>query len=129
MVSNSAGLCLSTNDLVSHYGGKPANFVDLGGSTIHEQIDTLFNMLNDDENVRVIFVNCYGGIMSIEKLVATLQMNYDFGNISKPVVFRAKGNGAEAVDRLAEYCQGRYELYVEADFDKACRTAVEVAAQ
>lgn len=72
LVSNSAGLCLASNDLIEMYGGKSANFVDLGGSAIHEQIDTLLNMLNDDENVQVIFVNCYGGIMSIEKLVATL---------------------------------------------------------
>ena len=37
-MSNGAGLCMATMDLITHYGGKPANFLDLGGSVIHEQI-------------------------------------------------------------------------------------------
>ena len=72
MVSNSAGLCMTSNDGVATYGGKSANFSDLGGAAIHEQIDMLLQLLNDDNKVRVIFINCYGGLMSMEKVWATL---------------------------------------------------------
>jgi len=72
MVCNSAGLCMAANDVLATYGGKSANFVDLGGSAIHEQIDALLHLLNDEKKVRVIFINCYGGIMSMKKVWATL---------------------------------------------------------
>ena len=74
MVCNSAGLCLATNDAIVNEGGQPANFSDLGGSAIHEQIDSLLHLVNSDSNVKVIFINCYGGITNIKKVFATLAM-------------------------------------------------------
>jgi len=74
MVSNSAGLCLATNDAIVNAGGQPANFSDLGGSAIHEQIDSLLHLVNSDSNVKVIFITCYGGITNIKKVFATLAM-------------------------------------------------------
>lgn len=120
MVSNSSGLGLSMSDMIINLGGSPANFCDLGGSTIHEQIDTILNLLNDDEKVRVIFINCFGGIVSIEKLVATLGMNFKFGNIHKPIVLRGHGNGSESIKDLKEEWAGKYDLIVEPDLENAC---------
>jgi len=91
MVCNSAGLCMATNDAIVKAGGAPANFSDLGGTAIHEQIDSLFHIVNKDEAVRVIFINCYGGITNIKKLIATLRMGLVNGIITKPVIIRAKG--------------------------------------
>lgn len=65
MVCNSAGLCLAANDTIAHFGGRPANFADLGGAAIHESIDSLLHILNSSAKVRVIFINCYGGITNI----------------------------------------------------------------
>lgn len=65
--------------------------------------------------------------MSIEKLVAILNMNYKFGNINKPIVLRGHGQGAESIYSLKEQWAGKYDLYILSDFDEACKTAVEVA--
>ena len=65
VLTNSAGLSMATNDMLELKGGKSANFVDLGGSAIHEQIDTVLHILSSDPSVKVIFINCYGGLMNM----------------------------------------------------------------
>ena len=72
LISNSAGLGMATSDALALKGGKAANFADLGGSAIHEQIDSLFYILDTDPKIRVVFINCYGGLLSMKKMVATL---------------------------------------------------------
>ena len=68
MISNSAGLCMASDDVIASYGGATANFADLGGSAIHEQIDLLLHILNDSNKVRVIFLHFHGSMMSIMKV-------------------------------------------------------------
>ena len=61
-------------DMLNHYGAKAANFSDLGGTAIHEQIEALLYLLENDPNVNVIFINCYGGILNVDKVIATLRL-------------------------------------------------------
>ena len=129
MVCNSAGLCMASNDMISVLGGQPANFADLGGSAIHESIDTLLHLLNASDKVRVIFINVYGGLMSVKKVIATLKMGLKTGVVTKPVVIRALGNESEGTEEMLGDWPTRHPIFFEQEFEAACQRAVEVAAQ
>ena len=126
VVSNSAGGCMATCDLLTAYGGQPANFSDLGGSVIHEQIESLLDLLETDKNISVIFVNCFGGIVNVDKIIATLRNHASQGLIKKPIVLRALGNKAfEGLKMVpTDY---EYGIYVENDMDAAARLCVQVS--
>ncbi|MEI6464804.1 MAG: hypothetical protein WCQ89_08780, partial [Verrucomicrobiota bacterium] len=60
---NGAGLAMSTMDIIQHYGGTPANFLDVGGGASKEQVIAAFKIILGDKNVKGIMVNIFGGIM------------------------------------------------------------------
>ncbi|MFK8027364.1 MAG: ADP-forming succinate--CoA ligase subunit beta, partial [Gammaproteobacteria bacterium] len=62
-IVNGAGLAMATMDLIKHNGGSPANFLDVGGNTTAQRVTQAFNLLIDNESVRSIFVNIFGGIV------------------------------------------------------------------
>lgn len=129
VVSNSAGYGMATSDALALKGGKAANFSDFGGSAIHEQIDTLFYILDTDPKVRVIFINCYGGLMSIKKIAAVLIKALEGGIVTKPIVFRCLGQDhSEAREMLKGYTE-KYNIHIENNFDDACQLAVDIAEQ
>ena len=91
------------------------------------------HILASDPRVKVILINCYGGILNIEKLIATLRLA--LGNfLDKPVVVRSlgtgtQGNNMEVVrDMLGDWPNKR-TIFIESDFDKACAKAVEIAEE
>lgn len=65
---NGAGLAMSTMDIISIYGGKPANFLDVGGSANGDQMTEAIKILNNDNDVKAIFVNIFGGILKCDVL-------------------------------------------------------------
>ena len=119
MVCNSAGLCMATNDAIIHAGGLPANFSDLGGSAIHEQIHALLCLVNNDLNVKVIFIHCYGGITNIKKVFATLAMCLKTDTVTKPVVIRTLGLESQGSHEILNEWQDKHPIFLEQDFDKA----------
>src|SRR5690606_30107860 len=60
---NGAGLAMSTMDIIKHYGGSPANFLDVGGGATKEMVTKAFKMILSSDKVKGIFVNIFGGIM------------------------------------------------------------------
>ena len=67
---NGAGLAMSTMDLIQHYGGHPANFLDVGGGASKEKVAEGFKIILSDPKVKAILVNIFGGIMNCETLAA-----------------------------------------------------------
>ncbi|MCX8091683.1 MAG: ADP-forming succinate--CoA ligase subunit beta, partial [Verrucomicrobiae bacterium] len=63
---NGAGLAMATMDIIKHYGGEPANFLDVGGGASVEQVTAAFQIIMKDPNVRAILVNIFGGIMDCD---------------------------------------------------------------
>src|SRR5690625_6465462 len=63
---NGAGLAMSTMDIIKHYGGDPANFLDVGGGATAEKVTEAFKIILSDSNVKGIFVNIFGGIMKCD---------------------------------------------------------------
>lgn len=65
---NGAGLAMSTMDIIKLYGGNPANFLDVGGSAEDEQILEAIKLLNNDPEVKSIFINIFGGILRCDSI-------------------------------------------------------------
>lgn len=84
---NGAGLSMATMDLISHLGGRPANFLDIGGAASKSQIADALRMINKDGSIKAVFINIFGGIIKCDS-VAEAMVRTDF---KKPVMVRLKG--------------------------------------
>lgn len=94
-VVNGAGLAMATMDLVKHFGGEPANFLDIGGSSSPEKVKNALDILLKDKNVKVIFFNIFGGITRCDDVAnGILQAKREL-NIKQPIVARLTGTNEE----------------------------------
>jgi succinyl-CoA synthetase beta subunit len=100
---NGAGLAMATMDLVKYYGGEPANFLDIGGSSNPDKVVAALEIITADPNVKVILFNIFGGITrcdDVAKGIVTATKRID---ISTPIVIRLTGtNEARALEILAD---------------------------
>ncbi len=92
---NGAGLAMSTMDIVKHYGGEPANFLDVGGGASKEQVAHAFKMILSDSNVKAIFVNIFGGIMKCDTIAEGIIAAAKEIGIDVPLVVRLEGTNVE----------------------------------
>ena len=69
---NGAGLAMATMDIIKHYGGNPANFLDVGGGAEDEQMVEAIKLLNNDPEVDAIFINIFGGILKCDNLANSI---------------------------------------------------------
>ena len=100
---NGAGLAMSTMDIIKLHGGEPANFLDVGGGADVDAVTEAFRIILEDENVKAILVNIFGGIMNCATIAEALIAAYDNVGISVPLVVRLEGNNVEAArEMLAE---------------------------
>lgn len=91
---NGAGLAMATMDLIHHYGGRPANFLDVGGGASQEKVAQGFRILLKDKHVKAIFVNIFGGIMDCAVLAKGIVEAAREG-IGVPLVVRMEGTHAK----------------------------------
>ena len=89
---NGAGLAMATMDIIKHYGGEPANFLDVGGGATTEQVTAAFRIILSDPNVKGILVNIFGGIMQCDVIAAGIVAAAKETNLSLPLVVRLEGN-------------------------------------
>jgi succinyl-CoA synthetase beta subunit len=102
IIGNGAGLVMTTLDLVDHYGGDPANFLDVGGGAKAERIANALDMVFTDDNVDAVVFNIFGGITRGDEVARGLNDALgQFEEIPKPVVVRLAGtNAAEGMEIL-----------------------------
>ncbi len=93
---NGAGLAMSTMDIIKHYGGTPANFLDVGGGATREQVVAAFKIILGDQNVRGILVNIFGGIMDCNVIAQGIVEAVKEVGLKLPLVVRLEGNNAIA---------------------------------
>lgn len=99
---NGAGLAMATMDIIQHFGGKPANFLDVGGGASKEKVAAGFKIILADPKVKAILVNIFGGIMNCITLAeGVLAAAADLG-IKVPLVVRMEGTNAKEGKRLLE---------------------------
>jgi succinyl-CoA synthetase beta subunit len=92
---NGAGLAMATMDLVKLNGGKPANFLDVGGGTTKERVTEAFKIILSDSNVKGVLVNIFGGIVRCDLIADGIISAVAEVGIKIPVVVRLEGNNAE----------------------------------
>ena len=96
IIGNGAGLVMTTLDLVDHYGGSPANFLDVGGGAKADRIANALDMVFSDENVDAVVFNIFGGITRGDEVAKGINAALErFDEIPKPVVVRLAGTNAE----------------------------------
>ena len=100
---NGAGLAMSTMDIIKHFGGNPANFLDVGGGASKDQVVAAFKIILGDPNVKGIFVNIFGGIMDCNVIASGIVEAVREVGLKLPLVVRLEGNNVAAGKRtLAE---------------------------
>jgi succinyl-CoA synthetase beta subunit len=92
---NGAGLAMATMDIIQHYGGQPANFLDVGGGASTEQVTAAFRIILQDLNVRGILVNIFGGIMDCNVIANGIVDAVRHSGLTLPLVVRLEGNNAD----------------------------------
>ena len=100
---NGAGLAMATLDMISYCGGAPANFLDAGGSVEEEQVKAAFKLILEDEQVKAILVNIFGGIVRCDLIAQGVIAAAKELSVDVPVVVRLQGtNAAEGRELLQE---------------------------
>jgi succinyl-CoA synthetase beta subunit len=122
-VVNGAGLAMATMDLIKHYGGEPANFLDIGGSSNPEKVTTALKIITGDSHVRAILFNIFGGITRCDDVASGIVQSLVQSPLAVPLVIRLTGtNEREAVQILEGV--GMRAL---TDMDAAVEQAVKLA--
>ncbi len=100
---NGAGLAMATMDTINHFGGKPANFLDVGGGATAEKVTEAFKLILSDKAVEGIFVNIFGGIMKCDVIAEGVVEAVNNVGLEIPLVVRLEGtNVAEGKRILAD---------------------------
>jgi succinyl-CoA synthetase beta subunit len=120
---NGAGLAMATMDLVKYYGGEPANFLDIGGSSNPEKVVNALKIITSDANVKAILFNIFGGITRTDDVANGIVTATKMIDIKVPIVIRLTGTNEEiAVRILAEN-----GFTAMTDMDEAVKKAVALA--
>ncbi|HTL16216.1 MAG TPA: ADP-forming succinate--CoA ligase subunit beta [Patescibacteria group bacterium] len=93
---NGAGLAMATMDIIQHFGGRPANFLDVGGGASQEQVAAAFQIILQDPNVKGILVNIFGGIMDCDVIAKGIVAAVKQTGLKLPLVVRLEGNNVIA---------------------------------
>ena len=120
---NGAGLAMATMDLVHYYGGEPANFLDIGGSSNPDKVVAALEIITADPNVKVILFNIFGGITRCDDVAKGILEAMRRINIKVPIVIRLTGtNEKVALEMLKEAGFTAYS-----SMDEVVKKAVELA--
>jgi succinyl-CoA synthetase beta subunit len=125
-IVNGAGLAMGTMDAIVHHGGRPANFLDVGGGASPEKIANAFRIVMQDPNVRAILVNIFAGINRCDWIAQGVVQATRDQEIGLPIVVRLAGTNVEEGRRILE--ESGLELIQAADLDDAAARAVALAA-
>jgi succinyl-CoA synthetase beta subunit len=126
VIANGAGLAMATVDVVNEVGGKPANFLDIGGGANADVMAGALEVINNDEDVRSIFINIFGGITKGEEVANGIVQALDRVDIDAPIVIRLDGTNADEGRAILEPHLSD-NLRLEPTMLEAARAAVTLA--
>jgi succinyl-CoA synthetase beta subunit len=122
---NGAGLAMATMDIIKYAGGRPANFLDVGGGASEEQVTEAFKILVSDKNVRAILVNIFGGIMRCDVIAQGIINAVKAVTLPVPLVVRLEGTNVDQGKKLLT--QSKLPIRAAADLAEAARLVVAAA--
>jgi succinyl-CoA synthetase beta subunit len=122
-VVNGAGLAMATMDLVKYYGGDPANFLDIGGSSNPEKVVAALRIITSDPNVKAILFNIFGGITRTDDVANGIVTAIKQNPLKVPLVIRLTGTNEEIALKILK----QHGLSAMTDMDEAVKKAVALA--
>jgi succinyl-CoA synthetase beta subunit len=124
---NGAGLAMSTMDIIKHFGGQPANFLDVGGGATKEQVTEAFKIIVKDPDVRGIFVNIFGGIMKCDVIASGVIAATKEVGLKVPLVVRLEGTNVELGRKMLQ--ESGLAITPAADMKEGAKKIVELAGK
>lgn len=122
-VVNGAGLAMATMDLVKYYGGDPANFLDIGGSSNPEKVVAALKIITSDQNVKAILFNIFGGITRTDDVANGIVTALKQNPLKVPLVIRLTGTNEEIALKILK----ENGMSAMTDMDEAVKKAVALA--
>lgn len=122
-IVNGAGLAMATMDLVKYYGGEPANFLDIGGSSNPEKVVSALRIITADPNVKAILFNIFGGITRTDDVANGIVTAIRQNPLRVPLVIRLTGTNEEIAVKILK----ENGLSAMTDMDEAVKKAVALA--
>ena len=122
-VVNGAGLAMATMDLVKYYGGEPANFLDIGGSSNPEKVVNALRIITEDPSVKVILFNIFGGITRTDDVANGIVTATKANPLKIPIVIRLTGTNEEIAMKILT----ENGFSASSDMDEAVQKAVALA--
>ena len=124
-VVNGAGLAMATMDLVKYYGGEPANFLDIGGSSNPEKVVSALKIITADPNVKAILFNIFGGITRTDDVANGIVTATKANPLKVPIVIRLTGTNEEIAVKILQ----ENGFSAMTDMDEAVKKAVSLATE
>jgi len=122
---NGAGLAMATLDLIKYFGGEPANFLDIGGSSNPQKVIDAMNLILSDKNVKVVMINIFGGITRCDDVARGLIIALEKIKVEVPIVVRLSGtNSKEGLEILKQA-----NLPIVETMSQAAQKAIELCAK
>jgi succinyl-CoA synthetase beta subunit len=125
VIGNGAGLVMATLDTIQYYGGKPANFLDIGGGAPSEKTALALKIVLSDPNVRALFINILGGITRCDEVARGILEAKEKVGVTKPMVIRLVGTNEEEGKRILTNAG----IHVLESMEEAAQRAVEISKQ
>jgi succinyl-CoA synthetase beta subunit len=124
-VVNGAGLAMATMDLVKYYGGEPANFLDIGGSSNPDKVVAALRIITGDPSVKVILFNIFGGITRTDDVANGIVTATKANPLKIPIVIRLTGTNEEIAMKILQ----ENGFSASSDMDEAVKKAVDLATK
>ncbi len=122
---NGAGLAMATMDIIKHFGGAPANFLDIGGGAKAERVATALRLILADDNVKAVLFNIFGGITRCDEVATGIVAAFEEVEPTVPLVARLIGTNEEEGREILQ--NSGYELITAATLAEAAQKAVAAA--
>jgi succinyl-CoA synthetase beta subunit len=124
-IVNGAGLAMATMDLIKHYGGEPANFLDIGGSSNPEKVTAALRIITTESHVRAILFNIFGGITRCDDVANGIVASLQASPLPVPLVIRLTGTNEDKAREILK----NFGLGATTSMDEAVRMVIEKAQE
>jgi succinyl-CoA synthetase beta subunit len=122
---NGAGLAMATMDIIKHFGGAPANFLDIGGGAKAERVATALRLILTDDNVKAVLFNVFGGITRCDEVARGILIAFEEVRPTVPLVARLVGTNEQEGREILD--GSGYRLITAATLAEAAQKAVAAA--
>jgi succinyl-CoA synthetase beta subunit len=122
---NGAGLAMATMDIIKHFGGEPANFLDVGGGATTDKVREAFKIIMSDPKVRAVLVNIFGGIMKCDVIANGVVEAARQIQLKAPLVVRLEGTNVDLGRKILS--ESGLDIIAASDMGDAAKKVVEAA--